>query len=76
MNDVVLYSCQEGDWVGVYKNGELVQEGHSMSNYDLESLCPIDSFVSREFTDEQEVGFHGLGTGRMPKLLITIERWK
>jgi len=72
-NAVVMYSCQDGDWVGVYKDWLLVYEGHSMNGYTLENICPMSSFKTHEFNDVQEERFQI--TGKMPSREGVIKRW-
>ena len=54
MKKIRFLSSIDGDWVGLYIDGELIMEGHSFSDIDLaRTLCPSDDVGSKEDTDDK-----------------------
>lgn len=41
MNDILILSVPDGDWEGLYVNGKLVDQAHSIRICDLAAHCPI-----------------------------------
>lgn len=59
--DVVLMQSEEGDWQGLYINGELEVEDHSLSpSQVLDALGIPHTAVSKDLSD----------TGRCPLRLV------
>jgi hypothetical protein len=61
-HDVILISCESDDWEGIYVDGFLLDEGHSLSNSHFISLIRtyknFNSIEQKWITDEgmDEVG--------------------
>lgn len=56
MTDVNIFQCAAGDWVGIYVDGELKSEGHSISLWDLQcvfgfNIVTDDEAKAGEFLD-------------------------
>lgn len=73
--DVLLLSSQEGDWEGLYVNGEIVDQGHRIDRDDFLELAEKYNFKSsdvrkKELTneDEEETSM----SGRFPRLLSEL----
>jgi len=62
--DVVFISTDEGDWEGMYLNGELKYEGHSLSVDQVLEVLGISS-IGYE-VDEEFMSRHGYSC---PKIL-------
>lgn len=55
INKIVLLRSAYGDWVGVYVNGDLIDEGHSINFYKVMTSLgyPVESIEkSEEWFDE------------------------
>jgi hypothetical protein len=46
MNDLILVYAD--DWEGLYINGEIKRENHTIRLHDILSFCPINSIIEKE----------------------------
>lgn len=47
MNKILITRVTEGDWQGLYVNGQLEKEAHQIRIEDLSEYCPIETFESK-----------------------------
>lgn len=55
MNEFVMVSCESGDWEGLYLNGKLVAEGHSVRLEDvLDAIADVfpNKYSYEEISDD------------------------
>lgn len=66
----------DGDWIGLYINGVLVDEGHELSPAEIfKAISKYFDFSFEDFYDEKESYLERFG-GRCPKKLPTPEELK
>lgn len=63
--DVTIIQSTDGDWVGIYVNGELKAEGHSLAEVTLLKAVGIDA-------KWREVDFEGANLDRCPANLSRL----
>lgn len=68
--DVVLVSSLDGDWIGMYVDGELVEEGHSIRPHRaIEAL--VGKHVGRLTEREEDLSV----AGTLPPKLDDMDEW-
>lgn len=70
MADFKVFMCNQGDWVGLYKDGELVHEGH-----EIPTWVWLQYLGGEELYDEDAKAGEYLDEfgGRCPKTWAEIE---
>lgn len=63
--EIVILGTTDGDWMGMYVNGKIQIEGHTLSWRDV--LDVLDIYW--EYHESEEIDAIGLKTGRLPKFL-------
>lgn len=67
MKKVFLLRADAGDWIGIYVDGKLVNEGHSLSESAVLEAVEVDF-------DGAIVDFDKLNWGRCPETLEEVKR--
>lgn len=66
--NVRFLKSESGDWIGMYINGNLVREGHSLSEFDvLEEMKPFMPSLELSSTTRDEKWFEEHGN-RCPQI--------
>ncbi len=66
MQHVAIVSNDSGDWEGIYINGRLAAEGHSLTVYEVLGLLGIACEFHTRLVDADD--------GRLPPALVTALR--
>ncbi len=64
--EIAIVSDAGGDWEGLYVNGRLMTEGHSLSVHEVLGVLGIECVYHTRIVDEDD--------GRLPPALVTALR--
>lgn len=63
VNEINIVTSLDGDWVGVYLNGEIETQGHSIGIWELVDILKTITGVGAK---RQDFDFESAGLGTLP----------